>query len=500
MSHYSLVSHPHFEEGRVITRVIKSNDSSIHLGKHVEPKLNPKQKELLNVQLEKERKTRAHVASVVETVRPALSLLSAAVVAKPQFFSSVVSPILEQLVAAFSSPAFAKQSSEIFFDLRRAVLTGEDDETLFQVIAAVTIQILKPSFVMETVRSDADTLESSRSVLLKIWAETCGEGEEACPLPTPALSYAFTLLQHAVRKSLGDEDLVQKGCNVVSEHAQLRGLDDVAETVSEPDDLHPKYLPRAKMLNLMIDVIGGTSGRTQQTAVASLVEVALSASGGTGCARASKDEIDVLLGALVTDSEAVRDAGLRGLKSLVRAFPSAGREARIVARRTWVARFDPVEENRLLAKELWDEAGFDAGDEDLGLCDDIIDDVLHPVGCVRQAAAEGLAKLLGDRPGSRTAGILDVLLATYSEKLEMIPPVIDHLGRTVEPAIDHWEPRSGIGMSLSKLAPLYDKRMVEKAVSFFVPGGLGDRNEAVRKCMLEAAVVTINLHGKGWVF
>ena len=117
------------------------------------------------------------------------------------------------------------QSSEIFFELRRAVLTGEEDETLFQVIAAVTIQILKPSFVMDTVRSDADTLESARSVLLKIWAETVGMGdnaEEACPLPTPAFSYAFTLLQHAVRKSLGDEDLVQKGCGVVSEHAQLR--------------------------------------------------------------------------------------------------------------------------------------------------------------------------------------------------------------------------------------------------------------------------------------
>ena len=166
---------------------------------------------------------------------------------------------------------------------------GEDDDTLFQVIAAVTIQILKPSFVMETVRSDADTLESSKSVLLKIWAETVGgdgsgggeESEAACPLPTPAFSYAFTLLQHAVRKSLGDEELVQRGCGVVSEHAQLRGLD-VGESVAEPDDLHPKYLPRAEMLKFMIDVIGGTSGRTQQTAVASLVEVALSASGGTG--------------------------------------------------------------------------------------------------------------------------------------------------------------------------------------------------------------------------
>ena len=125
----------------------------------------------------------------------------------------------------------------------------------------------------------------------------------------------------------------------------------------------------------------------------------------------------------------MRDAGLRGLKSLVRAFPP-GKEARAtVVRRTWVARFDPVEENRLLAKDLWDAAGFDASSDD-GLCDDIVGDVLHPVGCVRQAASEGLAKLLEDRPASKTAGIVDVLLATYEEKLEMIPPVIDHLGRT----------------------------------------------------------------------
>lgn len=66
---------------------------------------------LIAPQLEKERKTRAEVASIVETVRPALSLLSAAVAAMPQFFSSVISPVLEQLVAAFSSPAFAKQAS-----------------------------------------------------------------------------------------------------------------------------------------------------------------------------------------------------------------------------------------------------------------------------------------------------------------------------------------------------------------------------------------------------
>ena len=99
------------------------------------------------------------------------------------------------------------------------------------------------------------------------------------------------------------------------------------------------------MLKFLVDVIAGTTGRTQQAAAAALVEVALSASGGPGCARASKAEIDVLLGALVTDTEAVRDAGLRGLKGLVRVFSAGGPEARTIARRTWVARFVPSFDN-----------------------------------------------------------------------------------------------------------------------------------------------------------
>ncbi len=78
----------------------------------------------------------------------------------------------------------------------------------------------------------------------------------------------------------------------------------------------------------------------------------------------------------------------------------------------------------------------------------------------------------------------------------MAPPVMDHLGRVVDQPVDHWEPRSGVGIALAKIAPMFDVAMVETVASFLVPGGLGDRNEEVRRNMLDAAVVTINLHGK----
>ena len=66
----------------------------------------------------------------------------------------------------------------------------------------------------------------------------------------------------------------------------------------------------------------------------------------------------------------------------------------------------------------------------------------------------------------------------------------------MEPAIDHWEPRTGIAIAIAKIAPYYNDFMVTQAVSFFVPKGLGDRVEAVRKEMLNAAIATIDLHGK----
>ena len=73
---------------------------------------------------------------------------------------------------------------------------------------------------------------------------------------------------------------------------------------------------------------------------------------------------------------------------------------------------------------------------------------------------------------------------------------ISFLYRIVEPAIDHWEPRTGIAVAIAKIAPHFNDFMVTQAISFFVPKGLGDRVEAVRKEMLIAAIVTIDLHGK----
>ena len=53
----------------------------------------------------------------------------------------------------------------------------------------------------------------------------------------------------------------------------------------------------------------------------------------------------------------------------------------------------------------------------------------------------------------------------YDDKLEMTLPVLDGLGRVVQDAIDHWEPRQGLALALQNLAgSLGDEpNLIEKA-------------------------------------
>ena len=62
--------------------------------------------------------------------------------------------------------------------------------------------------------------------------------------------------------------------------------------------------------------------------------------GDAGCARAGDDEVSTLLSALYSDTDAVRDAALRGLLALVNILPQLSNQLPLLTRRTWVLRCD----------------------------------------------------------------------------------------------------------------------------------------------------------------
>ena len=141
-------------------------------------------------------------------------------------------------------------------------------------------------------------------------------------------------------------------------------------------------------------------------------------------------------------------------------------------RRIWVAKFDPLEENRKLAEELWTSVDLERYPD---LSSHLLEDIVHPVSCVRHAASDALAEVLKDTShGPKEVGaLLGCLLETYEDKLVVTPPIVDGLGRIVVPSVDHWEPRSGIAIALAKISTFLDSAMVKKVASFFVQEGFG---------------------------
>lgn len=84
--------------------------------------------------------------------------------------------------------------------------------------------------------------------------------------------------------------------------------------------------------------------------------------------------------------------------------------------------------------------------------------------------------------------------------MQLVPAKLDSLGRVVEQPIDTWEPRSGVALALTQLAPLLPPPLVSELATFFVSTGLGDKSGEVRKNMLSAALATVDLHGKVILF
>lgn len=60
----------------------------------------------------------------------------------------------------------------------------------------------------------------------------------------------------------------------------------------------------------------------------------------------------------------------------------------------------------------------------------------------------------------------------------------------------HFLYRCGIALALNKLSQHLDSSQVKPLFLFFVPDALNDRSPDVRKCMLDAALSTLNTHGK----
>jgi hypothetical protein len=91
---------------------------------------------------------------------------------------------------------------------------------------------------------------------------------------------------------------------------------------------------------------------------------------------------------LKNEAECVRDAALRGLDAMEDALPADKGHPLYMqfVQRIWVAKHDPITENRILADNLWEKTDLETY---MGLDEDLVQDVVFPVSAsVRSSAAK----------------------------------------------------------------------------------------------------------------
>ena len=140
---------------------------------------------------------------------------------------------------------------QLFVSMRGTVFTA-DDESLAQLVAGVTVHVLKPAMEMETVWSKTELKQALKNVLDRLYKSCVPAVEDpdemdveddSCPLAAPAFAYSFPVIRAAMKAFIHEPDTLTEALELISEHTALRGNEGEEDTF---DMFSPRYLPRAQ--------------------------------------------------------------------------------------------------------------------------------------------------------------------------------------------------------------------------------------------------------------
>ncbi|XP_052737701.1 eIF-2-alpha kinase activator GCN1 [Bicyclus anynana] len=466
-------------------------------GKLKEAPLSAKQKEAMKAQLAKESVIRERLTELYSGVEKAVQLLEATARGSPLALGVSARRVVRAVLLALRSPLAAPRVAPAHLRLRRALLPRH--ALVAEHVARTTLRLYKPQCDLEPSWEEEDLTKATVRTINMVHAETAPGKEHAGPCTAPGFCYVFPLLKHGLTSGTArsDEAMVLNALAVVARHAALRG--DTGD-VFAPDQLHPQLFPIDQMFRLLVDLIGSSGGRVAAACTVALLETAQCA------ARAplAADDVLCLLDGLQSPLEVVRDAALRALQCVCeRAAPflEEPEHALNLTMRLYVATFDVAEDNKKLAAEVW--AQLPRAEE--WLCSDadeirelLLQQVQHPADELQRAAAAALAALLARAhdPPAAAELVLQRLHDIYTDKLPMIPAVLDQFGHEQAAAVDAWGARRGVARALLALAPRLSAAAVPRAMAFFVQRALADRADPVRDAMLAAAMALVELHGQ----
>ena len=216
-------------------------------------------------------------------------------------------------------------------------------------------------------------------------------------------------------------------------------------------------------------------------------------------------EVDVIVKSLNSATVGVRETSLNCLLNLVneRETRNSTDKFRLdessfqnMTHRIWVACFDVDPSNRALGEKIWSIGHFQT---DTAMCYLLVEDIVSPLENIRLAAGEGLAKCIKMKHPEICGDIVKILLDKYNELNVVREPKLDQFGRVIQTdQVDSWEQRTGIANAIANFAESIPSKsdFVVELFAFFVNKGFTDKNEEVKNKMLEAAIASLNFHGK----
>lgn len=474
-------------------------------GKAKPVQLTPKQKEAIKNQTDKENAIRTRLTSINGKLLKLISMIESVTKGNPEQLATHFSCLLPNILSQLKNPLAAPLLTKLYHHLRMSCFK-ESQHNLRDSLAVATIRLYEPHCDLPEEWLKEPVMDSVTSVLTVLYATTAdneistttnGDAEDTIEegiLTAPAFCYAFQFLRKCMtmKPVSTDENLLMCGIQIISRHAQTRGISDRGIAT---DYRHPKYLPRLEMMRLLLGIISTNRGRVQTQAVAALLDVAEATSGREYCAPPTKPELELLLQAVESSLESIRDVALRALVILVDTFSSFESDVTLYRRlicRLWIAKHDINDDNRELAENLWTASNFVLPND---MTMNLMKDVIHTESCIQKATASSLVSILME-DSKPLQKILDELLVIYNDKLAMIPPKLDQFDREIEPAIDQWGPRRGVAFAICQISQFFDEKQVFSTIQFMVSKGLGDRDEMVHKEMLAASLAIVDKHGK----
>uniref|UniRef100_A0A2R8ZZY2 Stalled ribosome sensor GCN1 n=1 Tax=Pan paniscus TaxID=9597 RepID=A0A2R8ZZY2_PANPA len=462
-----------------------------------EVQLTSKQKEMLQAQLDREAQVRRRLQELDGELEAALGLLDIILAKNPSGLTQYIPVLVDSFLPLLKSPLAAPRIKNPFLSLAACVMPSRL-KALGTLVSHVTLRLLKPECALDKSWCQEELSVAVKRAVTLLHTHTItsrvGKGEPgAAPLSAPAFSLVFPFLKMVLTEmphhSEEEEERMAQILQILTVQAQLRASPSTPP--GRVDEVGREALACGHVLSheQFLRVYVYTNSNTLTTLCAS-------SSGDDGCAFAEQEEVDVLLCALQSPCASVRETVLRGLMELHMVLPAPDTDEKNglnLLRRLWVVKFDKEEEIRKLAERLWSMMGLDLQPD---LCSLLIDDVIYHEAAVRQAGAEALSQAVA-RYQRQAAEVMGRLMEIYQEKLYRPPPVLDALGRVIsESPPDQWEARCGLALALNKLSQYLDSSQVKPLFQFFVPDALNDRHPDVRKCMLDAALATLNTHGK----